>query len=57
MLKGLFHPACLAFVVLWPMKMATNKGQPKDEKCKECWMKETFETKSLVVTLVVSATD
>ena len=24
------------------MKMATNKGQPRDDMCKECWMKQTL---------------
>ena len=46
MLKGLFHPACLARVVFWFafvvaifMAHENAKGQPKDDTYKECWVK------------------
>ena len=51
LLKGLFHPGCLARVVSlfafvaaisWSTKMATNKGKPRDDTCKASWMKETL---------------
>ena len=50
-LKGLFHPACLARVVSWfafvvaifmAHENGDNKGKPRDDTCKECWMKQTL---------------
>ena len=49
LLKGPFHPAFLARVVSWLAFVVAifmghenggNKGQPRDDACKECWMKE-----------------
>ena len=50
-LKGLFHSACLARVVSWfPLVVAIymahengdNKDQPRDDTCKDFWMKQTI---------------
>ena len=50
-LTGLFGPALLARVVSWlafvvAILMAhengDNKGQVRDDTCKECWMKGTL---------------
>ena len=50
-LKGMFHPACLARVVSWIAFVVAifmghengdNKGNSRDDTCKECWMKQTL---------------
>ena len=50
-LKVLFHPSCLARAVFWFALVAAifmghengdNKGKPRDDTCKACWMKETL---------------
>ena len=49
--KGLFHPAFFAQVVSWLAFVVTifmghkngdNKGRPRDDPCKEYWMKQTL---------------
>ena len=49
--KGLFHPACLARVVSWLAFVVLifmehgngdDEGQPRNDTCKECWMKLTL---------------
>ena len=41
--KRLIHPACLACVVSWIAFVVANKGQPRDNLCKECWTKQTLK--------------
>ena len=50
-LKGLFHPASLARVASWFAFVVTifmahengdNKGKPRGDTCKGCWMKQTL---------------
>ena len=52
-LKGLCHPAFLARVISWLAFVFTifmghengdNKGKPKDDTYKACWMKQTLKT-------------
>ena len=47
-LKGLFHPSCLSRAVSWLVfvvaifmghKNSDDKGKPRDDTWKECWMK------------------
>ena len=33
---------CYVVTIFMAHEMATNKGQPRDDTCKECWMKQTL---------------
>ena len=50
-LTGLFHPACPTCVVSWfafvvaifmGHENGDDKGKPRDDTSKECWMKQTL---------------
>ena len=50
-LKGFFHPACFVRVVSLFASVAAifmvhengdEQKKPRDDTCKECWMKETL---------------